>query len=577
MSVGALLDFLRVKHGDASVEHVTYLSNKDIIPMGPTRRIWGLWSYVFYWSISNVTIAIWSGSSSLLSLGLSVGETMGIILVGNVIIASLALLNAAPGGYYHIGYTISQRVVFGIRGSLLGIAMRTILSIVWFGSQAYLGSQCLNCIFAAWSHSYLNLKNTLPDSVHMTTRDLIGFVCFQIISIPLLFIRPERFNKAMIAATVVTFFAMLGMTVWAVHINGGNGPLMHTSNAMSSSTRGWAWVYGICSWYGSLSSGVANQSDFTRFSQRPWDSFWGTWFALVVVGTLIPLMGLCSASALKEYYGQEFWMPNSIIMKWLETNYSAKSRAAAFFCGSIFTTSQLVFNTLGNGYAGGMDMSGMLPKYINIRRGAVLTALLSWAVQPWDFYNTSSTFVVVMASFSVFMSPIIGIITSDFWIIRRKNLQLSQLYTDNPDGTYWYWKGYNFRSLAVWFIAFAPGLPGLINGANSTIHVSKGIKNFYKGSAIFEFAIDFSLNTAFSFVWPYKNPRKSDSADFFDTFTKEECCKRNIVPFSELTECERANKLHEGLVDSEVSNTFKKQETVVETYISPKLASDDDL
>lgn len=573
MSVSTFLDFLKVKHGDDSVEHVTYLSNKDIIPMGPKRRIWGKWSFLFYWSINNVIISTWSGASSLLSLGLSVGETMGIILIGNIIIAGLALLNAAPGGYFHIGYTICQRVVFGIRGSFLGIAMRTILSIVWFGSQAYLGSECLNCVFSSWSKSYLNMKNTLPDSVHMTTQDLIGFLCFQILSIPLLFIKPERFNKAIIAATMITFCGMLGITSWAVKVNGGNGPLMSTSEPMSLSVRAWAWIYGICSWFGSLSSGVANQSDFTRFSRRPWDSFWGTWFAMVLVGTMIPLMGLTTASALKEYYGEEFWMPNAIINKWMQEDYSAGARAAAFFCGSVFTMSQLVFNTMGNGYAGGMDMSGMLPKYINIRRGSILTALLSWVVQPWDFYNTSSTFVVVMSSFSVFMSPIIGIITSDFWVIRRKNIQLSQLYTDDPNGTYWYLNGVNYRSIAVWFIAFAPGLPGLINGANSSIKVSSGIQKFYKGSAIFEFSIAFCLNIALSYVFPYKDPRKSDTADYFDSYTEEECLKLNITPYSQLTDVERLNKLQDEFGDDE-DNSLGKNDVLVNTIQSPKVSSD---
>lgn len=532
------LDFLKVKEGEG-VERITYLSNKDIIPMGPKRRIWGEWSYIFYWSITNVTIGTWSGASSLLSLGLSVGETMGVILLGNILIAVLALLNAAPGGYYHIGYTISQRVVFGIRGSVVGIVMRIILSIVWFGSQAYLGSLCLSCVFSSWSKSYMNMKDTIPDSVNMTTQQLVGFIVFQIISYPLLFIKPEKFNKALMVATILPFFGMLGITIWAVHVNGGNGPLMHTTTKMSTSARAWAWIYGICSWYGSLSSGVANQSDFTRFSNKPWASLWGTLFSMVVVGTLIPLMGLCTASAMKEYYGEEFWMPNEIIMQWLEDDYSPKARAAAFFCGIIFVTSQLVFNTLGNGYAGGMDLAGILPKYMTIRRGAVLTALFSWVVQPWDFYNTSSTFVVVMSSFSVFMSPIVGIITSDFWLIRKKNLKLSHLYTDDTSGNYWYYKGWNFRTIVVWCVAFAPGLPGLMHAANNSISIDEGAIKFYYGSAVFEFAIAFCLNYALSFAFPYKNPTDKDLADYFDTYTPEECEKMGLVPYSELSETER--------------------------------------
>ncbi|CAI5293811.1 ASB_HP2_G0031470.mRNA.1.CDS.1 [Saccharomyces cerevisiae] len=145
---------------------------------------------------------------------------MGIIIIGNAIVATLALLNAAPGGYYHIGYTISQRVIFGIRGSVIGIIIRIILSVVWFGSQAYLGSLCLSCVFASWSHHYLNLPDTIPTSVNMTTQQLIGFVVFQIISIPPLFFKPERFNRPLMVTCVLTFFAMMGITIWAVCRNG---------------------------------------------------------------------------------------------------------------------------------------------------------------------------------------------------------------------------------------------------------------------------------------------------------------------------------------------------------------------
>ncbi|CAH2354926.1 nicotinamide riboside transporter 1 [[Candida] railenensis] len=528
-------DYLKVKEGDG-VQKITYLRNKDIIPMGPERRIWGVWSLTFYWSITNVTISTWSGASSLLSLGLSVGETMGIILIGNIIIATLALLNAAPGGYYHIGYTISQRVVFGIRGSWVGIIIRIILSIVWFGSQAYLGSLCLSCVFASWSKSYLNMKNTIPDSVNMTTQQLVGFVIFQLISIPPLFVKPERFNKALIVSCSATFFAMLGITIWTVARNGGsNGPLMNESGDMSSSTRGWAWMYGISSWYGSLSSGVANQSDFTRFSKKTWSSLYGTIFSLVVVGTVIPLMGLISASAMKGRYGIEIWRPDEIIMYWLDEDYSATSRAAAFFCGLVFTVSQITFNTMGNGYAGGMDLAGILPKYVTIRRGAIITALFSWVVQPWDFYNTSSTFVTVMSSFSVFMSPIVGIIISDFWIIRKKHIKLSHLYTDDPSGKYWYWKGVNYRNLIIWIICFAPGLPGLVNSANSSLTISPGAKKFYYGNTLFEFAMAFFMTYVTSLVWPYKDIEEVDSFDYFATWTDEECAKLNIVPYSKIT------------------------------------------
>lgn len=69
-------------------------------------------------------------------------------------------------------------------GSYVGILLRIILSIVWYGSQAWLGGLCVSALLSSWSHDFLMMKNTLPESAHMVTRDLIGFVLFHLISVP---------------------------------------------------------------------------------------------------------------------------------------------------------------------------------------------------------------------------------------------------------------------------------------------------------------------------------------------------------------------------------------------------------
>lgn len=510
------------------------------MPMGPDRRIWGPLDFLYYWLITNVTLSAWSSASSLLSLGLNVGETMGIIVVGNIFIALLALLNAAPGGYYHIGYTVLLRVAFGIYGSYVGVVVRIVLSIVWYGSLSYLGSQCLNCVLSLWSPKYMHMANTLPNSAALTTKDLVGFLLFQILLLPLLTIKPEKISRFMVAASLVTLVTFVSITCWAVVANGGNGPLMKSYTPMLSYEKSWAWIYGLSSWYGSLLSGVANQSDFTRFSKSPWVSLWGTCVALMVVGTCVPLMGIVSALALKSHYGAELWTPHSILQAWLEHSYSPGARAAATFAGIFLVFSQIVFNTLANGFAGGMDLAGILPSVFDIRRGAILTALLSWAVQPWRFYNTSLTFVVVILSFSVFMLPLVGIIVSDFWVINRKQVKLSHLYTADTSGVYWYQHGFNLRALFVWLLCFAPGLPGLVEGADPKVSISEGAKRFYQGSAIFEFFMAFTLNLILARVFDTNNIA-ADSADYFNSYTDDECARLGLTPYSKLPLDQRMN------------------------------------
>lgn len=103
-------------------------------------------------------------------------------------------------------------------------------------------------------------------------------------------------------------------------------------------------------------------------------------------------------------------------------------------------------------------------------------------MQPWLFYNTTPVFVTVAASFSVFMGPLTGVMIADYFIIRKQRIQLSQLYTGSPDGSYWYAHGFNWRAIIAWVVGFALAMPRMITAANPTVVVSEGIYKYYLGN-----------------------------------------------------------------------------------------------
>lgn len=74
----------------------------------------------------------------------------------------------------------------GMQGAYITQAMRIMLSIVWYGSQAWLGGLCVSAMISSWSYDFLMMENTLPASANMVTRDLIGFTLFHLISVPFL-------------------------------------------------------------------------------------------------------------------------------------------------------------------------------------------------------------------------------------------------------------------------------------------------------------------------------------------------------------------------------------------------------
>lgn len=512
--------FLQVPHHEK--DSLTVLRNPDLEPIPLERRIWGFWSFFGYWGIPNIIIWTWSTGSAMLSLGLNIQHTMGALTLGNILICVYTCLNSGPGAKYRIGYTVCQRMIFGIYGSGIGIFIRIVLSIVFYGSQSWLGGLGFVVMFSSWSKSYMNLENTFSSSVAMTTRDFIGFLVFQVLQYAFFFMRPEKMNKVVNFSCLITIIAMVGVFIATLAKNHGAGPLYSEPVTLSKSYTGWMWLYSMTIWYGALSPDCTNQSDFSRFSSSRKKMYLGIISAVMITGTIVPLMGLLCASATQQLYGTELWLPTDICLQWLINDYSPGARAASFFCGLAFMASQMSFNVLANGFAGGMDLAGVLPRYINIKRGAIITALLSWATQPWNFYNTSSVFITVMSSFGVIVTPIIAITVADYHIIRRGTLPLSHLYITDPDGTFYFKKGFNFRAIFTWICGMVPGLPGLADAVSPISGFPEGMRNFFYGSVVFSFFCPLILYVIVCKIFPVKNLGMVEEEDVYDNMTVEE-------------------------------------------------------
>jgi NCS1 family nucleobase:cation symporter-1 len=79
----------------------------------------------------------------------------------------------------------------------------------------------------------------------------------------------------------------------------------------------------------------------------------------------------------------------------------------------------------------------MFPKYINIKRGAILCTIVGgWALVPWLMVSSAVVFLQFMSGYAVFLGPIAGIMLADYWLVRKRKLDVPGLY--DPHGRYRY-------------------------------------------------------------------------------------------------------------------------------------------
>lgn len=68
---------------------------------------------------------------------------MLVAIIGNIIISGLIVLTGQAGAYWHIGFPMWNRAVWGLRLAYFPLLNRIILSFTWSSTQGWFGGQCM--------------------------------------------------------------------------------------------------------------------------------------------------------------------------------------------------------------------------------------------------------------------------------------------------------------------------------------------------------------------------------------------------------------------------------------------------
>lgn len=252
---------------------------------------------------------------------------------------------------------------------------------------------------------------------------------------------------------------------------------------------------------GSWSTLACNIPDFSRYAR----SSRGQYIQLPILPmlfTLCAVIGIVTTSATQVIYGELIWNPLMIIEKWLDNGHGG--RAAAFFAATSWYIAQVGTNITANSISAANDLTVLFPRFINIKRGCVIAAIVGgWVLVPWKILKSADTFLAFMGGYAVFLAPIAGILASDYWLVHKQNIDVPALY--NPDGMYRYWNGINWRAMLAFCVSVGPNLPGLAYSiAGSSVHISAGAQNLYTFDWLFGFTTSIFLYTTLSYIFPHK-------------------------------------------------------------------------
>ena len=347
-------------------------------------------------------------------------------------------------------------------------------------------------MLGALSPSFKHKASSIPASAHITMQDLVGVIIWYIMYIPLVMVPPEHLQKPFLVSSIAFICTLIGLLSWSVSSAGGGGPLFNVPNTASSTS--FSMMLGFSSMLGSWGSGTIGQSDWIRYSNRRYYPMLSQLIAAPTMITACALTGIVITSASAQILGQIIWSPIllmgtskealklllTLLLGAIQDHYQSNPavRAAVFFGGLGCTGAQLSLNVLLTAISTGMDMAGLWPKYLNIRRGAYILAILGLATNPWQILSSASTFLNVISGLGIFFAPATGILVGDYLVVRRRRVKVEDLYRGGPSSIYWYSRGFNWRTLVAFGLGCAPFWPGFIMSLIDPLSKSNWVKLF---------------------------------------------------------------------------------------------------
>ncbi|KAG9950056.1 allantoin, partial [Aureobasidium melanogenum] len=489
----AFIDFLKAPEGNEghAVVGDSRWSNKDLAPTPVKDRTWTWYNLPLYWFSSQFSIVGWNTGSSLVTVGLTWQQSFISACIGSFLASVIVVLMARPGAKYHIGYPVLARSVMGMYGSYFFVFIRAMVCIVWYGIQTFYAGNVLSVMFRCiFGNSWSNLDNTLPLSANVSSKQLLAFFIAWLIQFPFMWVHPKSIHYIFTVkgfTMPVAAFALFGC---AMSMGAGLGDMDIASKAgeLSSSVTplGWSIMSGINTIFGGLSPMLVNQPDLARYCKKPRDAGLLQGLCVFFPTVLVFFLGLASTTSIQIKWGTAYWNVWDLLDVILDHHFSAGARTGIFFIALVFFFGVFVTNIGANSLPFGADMTGLIPKFLTIRRGQILCAILGVVVQPWQLMANASAFLSFLGSYNIFMAPLCAIIIVDYFIIRKGNLHIRSCFSGSKSGLYWYWSGVNIVGVTAWLLGTTMGIPGLIGQYQPEI-ISLAAKNMYRLGYILTF------------------------------------------------------------------------------------------
>ena len=365
-----------------------------------STRIMGRTSYFLAWFGGCVSIGTFAMGSSVVGT-LNLLQATLAIAIGCFVIGIALAVNGAAGYKYGIPFMVQARSAFGFSGTRIPGLVRAVPAVVWYGFQSWIGAGALNMV-SATLFGFDNL--------------IFYFITFQFLQIGLSVLGFQGIKWLENIGSVFILLSLMYMFYATVQRYG---------DELSASILTMEGSWGLPFWsatmlfLGIYSTMMLNVSDYSREHKK------GTRQSLL---TTIYAMSILPCTLFMGLIG------------YMVSEATGTADPIQVFANAVDNTPLLMTTLLFIAFA--QVTTNVLnnvvpPTYVlmdvfklKFPVATVIVGLLAFATFPWKLVQPESAagLQLFVQTYSAFLGPIFAILVVDYYVIRRRTLDISKLY-----------------------------------------------------------------------------------------------------------------------------------------------------
>jgi nucleobase:cation symporter-1, NCS1 family len=412
------------------------LTNEDLAPL--RKQSWGSYNIFAFWMSDVHSVGGYVTAGSLFALGLSSWQVLVSLLVGISIVYFFCNLVAKPSQLTGVPYPVICRTVFGVLGANVPAIIRGAIAVAWYGIQTYLASAALDVVVLKLFPDLLPYADV--NQYGFLGLPLLGWCTYAILWVlqaAVFWTGMETIRKFIDFCGPAVYVVMIALAGYLIYKAGWGNINLSLGEVKYTGFSAVPIMLGAIALVVSYFSGpMLNFGDFSRYGRSFQAVKTGNLLGLPVNFLFFSILVVVTSSLTIPVFGELITDPVATVAR-IDSTF-------AIVLGALtFTIATIGINIVANFISPAFDFSNVSPQRISWRAGGMIAAVGSVLITPWNLYNNPDVIHYTLETLGAFIGPLFGVLIADFYIVRKQQVDVDDLFTMAPEGRYYYRKGYN--------------------------------------------------------------------------------------------------------------------------------------